>query len=117
LPSAGIDSVPFLSKQEITPNGGGPSIIFVDADLSGTLSEGDRFEFSDNSTIFDDANMLRLFSISADEYSDENINPSSEMSSMHQGAMNAIRNIRAVVPDDPAPPVRAVDHNTTRSNR
>ena len=22
----------------------------------------------------------------------------------------------AVVPDDPAPPVRAVDHNTTRSN-
>lgn len=117
LPSAGTDSVPFLSKQEITPNGGGPSIIFVDADLSGTLSEGDRFEFSDNNTIFDDANMVRLFSISADEYSDENINPSSEMSSMHQGAMNAIRNIRAVVPDDPAPPVRAVDHNSTRSNR
>ena len=117
LPSAGIDSVPYLSKQEITPNGGGPSIIFVDADLSGTLSEGDRFEFSDNNTIFDDANMVRLFSISADEYSDGNINPSSEMSSMHQGAMNAIRNIRAVVPDDPAPPVRAVDHNTTRSNR
>ena len=116
LPSAGIDSVPYLSKQEITPNGGGPSIIFVDADLSGTLSEGDRFEFSDNNTIFDDANMVRLFSISADEYSDGNIDPSSEMSSMHQGAMNAIRNIRAVVPDDPAPPVRAVDHNSTRSN-
>ena len=75
-------------------------IVFVDADSSGTLSEGDRFEFSDNQTIFDDANMLRLFSISADEYSDGNINPSSKMSVVHEGAMNAIRNIRSVTPDD-----------------
>jgi hypothetical protein len=80
--------------------GGGPSIIFVDADSSGTLSEGDRFEFSDNNTIYDLANMIRLFSISADGYSDENINPSSKMSVVHEGAMNAIRNIRAVAPDD-----------------
>jgi hypothetical protein len=85
--------------------GGGPSIIFDDADSSGTLSEGDRFEFSDNNTIFDGANMIRLFSISADEYSDGNINPSSEMSAVHEGAMNAIRNIRSVAPDDPPPAV------------
>jgi len=88
--------------------GGGPSIIFVDADSSGTLSEGDRFEFSDNNTILDDANMVRLYSISADGYSDENINPSSELSSMHQGAMNSIRNIRSVAPDDPPPPATSV---------
>jgi hypothetical protein len=80
-------------------------IVFVDADSSGTLSEGDRFEFSDNFTCDDcvEANMLRLFSISADEFSDGNINPSSEISSMHQGAMNAIRNIRSVTPDDTQP--------------
>jgi hypothetical protein len=72
------------------------------------LSEGDRFEFSDNNIIFDDANMLRLFSISADEYSDGNINPSSEMSAVHEGAMNSIRNIRAVAPDDPPAPVTSV---------
>ena len=94
-------------------------IVFVDADSSGTLSEGDRFEFSDNFTCDDcaEANMLRLFSISADEFSDGNINPSSKMSVVHEGAMNAIRNIRAVTPDVPAPPVQAQDHNTTRSNR
>lgn len=88
--------------------GGGPSIIFVDADSSGTLSEGDRFEFSDNNTIFDGANMVRLYSISADGYSDENINPSSELSSVHQGAMSCIRNIRSVAPDDPPPPATSV---------
>ena len=73
-------------------------IVFVDADSSGTLSEGDRFEFSENFTCDDcaEANMLRLFSISADEFSDGNINPSSKMSVVHEGAMNAIRNIRAV---------------------
>jgi len=73
-------------------------IVFVDADSSGTLSEGDRFEFSDNYTCddCDEANMLRLFSISADKFSDGNINPSSKMSLVHEGAMNAIRNIRAV---------------------
>jgi len=94
-------------------------IVFVDADSSGTLSEGDRFEFSENFTCDDcaEANMLRLFSISADEFSDGNIDPSSKMSVVHEGAMNAIRNIRAVTPDDPAPPVQAQDHNTTRSNR
>ena len=94
-------------------------IVFVDADSSGTLSEGDRFEFSDNFTCDDcaEANMLRLFSISADEFSDGNINPSSKMSVVHEGAMNAIRNIRAVTPDVPAPPVQAQDHNSTRSNR
>ena len=94
-------------------------ITFVDADSSGTLSEGDRFEFSENYTCVDcdEANMLRLYSINADEFSDGNINPSSEMSSIHEGAMNSIRNIRAVVPDDPPPLVRAVDHNTTRSNK
>ena len=94
-------------------------IVFVDADSSGTLSEGDRFEFSDNFTCDDcaEANMLRLFSISADEFSDGNINPSSKMSVVHEGAMNAIRNIRAVTPADPAPPVQAQDHNSTRSNR
>ena len=89
--------------KEKSSQGDVPSIIFVDADSSGTLSEGDRFEFSDNNTILDDANMVRLYSISADGYSDENINPSSELSSMHQGAMNSIRNIRAVAPDDPPP--------------
>lgn len=94
-------------------------IVFVDADSSGTLSEGDRFEFSDNYTCddCDEANMLRLFSISADKFSDGNIDPSSKMSVVHEGAMNAIRNIRAVTPDVPAPPVQAQDHNTTRSNR
>ena len=73
-------------------------IVFVDADSSGTLSEGDRFEFSDNFTCDDcvEANMLRLYSISADGFSDGNINPSSKMSLVHEGAMNAIRNIRAV---------------------
>jgi hypothetical protein len=73
---------------------------FIDADSSGTLSEGDRFEFSENYTCdgCDEANMVRLFSISADEFSDGNINPSSEMSAVHDGAMDAIRNIRAVVP-------------------
>ena len=89
---------------------------YVDADSSGTLSEGDRFEFSDNNTMYDDVNMLRLFSISADGYSDENINPSSEMSAVHEGAMNSIRNIRAVAPGDP-PPSCCPNHNTTRSNR
>ena len=94
-------------------------IVFVDADSSGTLSEGDRFEFSENYTCVDcdEANMLRLFSISADEFSDGNINPSSEMSSLHQGAMNAIRNIRSIDSDDPPPPIRAQDHNSRRSNR
>jgi hypothetical protein len=95
-------------------------IVFVDADSSGTLSEGDRFEFSDNFTCDDcaEANMLRLFSISADEFSDGNINPSSKMSVVHEGAMNAIRNIRAVTPDDPAPPVNDCGcHNSRRSNR
>jgi len=94
-------------------------ITFIDADSSGTLSEGDRFEFSDNYTCddCDEANMLRLYSVSADEFSDGNINPSSEMSLMHHGAMNAIRNIRSIDSDDPSPPVRAQDHNTTRSNR
>ena len=95
----------------------GDGVQYVDADSSGTLSEGDRFEFSDNNTIFDAANMLRLFSISADGYSDENINPSSEMSAVHEGAMNSIRNVRSVAPDDPPPPVRAVDHNSARSNK
>ena len=94
-------------------------IVFVDADSSGTLSEGDRFEFSDNFTCDDcvEANMLRLFSISADEFSDGNINPSSKMSLVHEGAMNAIRNIRSIDSDDPSPPVRAQDHNSRRSNR
>ena len=118
LSSTGTDSVPFLANQQIRPNGGGPSIIFVDADLSGTLSEGDRFEFSDNNTIFDDANMVRLYSISADKYSDENINPSSELSKKHDTAMACIRNIRSVGPDEPPAPVRALyDHNSVRSNR
>lgn len=94
-------------------------ITFIDADSSGTLSEGDRFEFSDNYTCgdCDEANMLRLYSVSADEFSDGNINPSSEMSLIHHGAMNAIRNIRSIDSDDPPPPIRAQDHNTTRSNR
>ena len=94
-------------------------ITFVDADSSGTLTEGDSFEFSDNYTCdgCDEANMLRLYSTSADEFSDANINPSSEMSLVHQGAMNAIRNVRSIDLDEPAPPVRAQDHNTTRSNR
>ena len=94
-------------------------ITFVDADSSGTLTEGDSFEFSDNYTCdgCDEANMLRLYSTSADEFSDANINPSSEMSLVHQGAMNAIRNVRSIDLDEPAPPVRAQDHNSTRSNR
>ena len=95
-------------------------ITFVDADSSGTLTEGDRFEFSDNYTCdgCDEANMLRLYSTSADKFSDANINPSSKMSMVHQGAMNAIRNVRSIdLDDDPDPPVRAQDHNTTRSNR
>lgn len=117
LSSTGTDSVPFLANQQIRPNGGGPTIIFVDADLSGTLSEGDRFEFSDNNTIFDDANMVRFYSISADKYSDENIDPSSEWSKKHDTAMNSIRNVRSVGPDEPPVPVRAIDHNSTRSNR
>ena len=110
-----IDLYDLSDSDELLEHG----ITFVDADSSGTLSEGDRFEFSETYTCdgCDEANMLRLYSISADEFSDGNINPSNEMSSMHQGAMNVIRNIRAVVPDDPPPPVRAVDHNTTRSNR
>jgi len=39
------------------------------------------------------------------------------MSLIHHGAMNAIRNIRSIDSDDPPPPIRAQDHNTTRSNR
>ena len=94
-------------------------ITFVDADSSGTLTEGDRFEFDENYTCdnCDEANMLRLYSTSADEFSDANIKSSSETSLIHQGAMNAIRNVRSVDYDVPAPPVRAQDHNTTRSNR
>lgn len=110
-----IDGFLLSDYQGMLDNG----ITFVDADSSGTLSEGDRFEFSDDYTCdnCDEANMLRLECIFTNQYSDENINPSSEMSSIHQGAMNSIRNIRAVASDDLPPPVRAVDHNTTRSNR
>jgi hypothetical protein len=75
-------------------------ITFVDSDSSGTLSEGDRFEFSDNYTgdneTFDNADMLRLYSISAEEYCDNNIKPTSSSSKMHEGAMNSIRNIRSI---------------------
>ena len=95
-----IDAYDLADIDGLLENG----IIFVDADSSGTLSEGDRFEFSEDYTCddCDEANMLRLYSISADEFSDGNINPSSEMSAVHEGAMNAIRNIRAVAPDDPS---------------
>lgn len=94
-------------------------ITFVDADSSGTLTEGDRFEFDENYTCddCDEANMLRLYSTSADEFSDGNIKSSSETSLIHQGAMNAVRNVRSVDFDVPAPPVMAQDHNSTRSNR
>jgi len=105
-------------------------IEFIDSDSSGTLSEGDRFEFGDNFTALCDGldddcdgfNMLRLYSKSAERYSDENIDlTDTSRASVHDTAMNSIRTVRAVAADDSVPfldSVRtAVDHNTTRSNR
>ena len=105
-------------------------VSFIDSDSSGTLSEGDRFEFGDNFTALCDGldddcdgfNMLRLYSKSAEKYSDENIDlTDTSRAAVHDTAMNSIRTVRAVAADDSMPfldSVRtAVDHNTTRSNR
>ena len=105
-------------------------VAFIDSDSSGTLSEGDRFEFGDNFTALCDGldddcdgfNMLRLYSKSAQKYSDENIDlTDTNRAAVHDTAMNSIRTVRAVAADDSMPfldSVRtAVDHNSTRSNR
>ena len=105
-------------------------VAFIDSDSSGTLSEGDRFEFGDNFTALCDGldddcdgfNMLRLYSKSAEKYSDENIDlTDTNRAAVHDTAMNSIRTVRAVAADDSMPfldSVRtAVDHNSTRSNR
>jgi hypothetical protein len=105
-------------------------VAFIDSDSSGTLSEGDRFEFGENFTALCDGldddcdgfNMLRLYSKSAEKYSDENIDVTdTSRAAVHDTAMNSIRTVRAVAADDSMPfldSVRtAVDHNTTRSNR
>jgi hypothetical protein len=105
-------------------------VAFIDSDSSGTLSEGDRFEFGENFTALCDGldddcdgfNMLRLYSKSAEKYSDENIDVTdTSRAAVHDTAMNSIRTVRAVAVDDSMPfldSVRtAVDHNTTRSNR
>ena len=105
-------------------------ITFIDSDSSGTLSEGDRFEFGENFTALCDGldddcdgfNVLRLYSKSAEKYSDESIDVTdTTRAAVHDTAMSSIRGIRAVAADDSMPfldSVRtAVDHNTTRSNR
>lgn len=105
-------------------------VVFIDSDSSGTLSEGDRFEFGDNFTALCDGldddcdgfNMLRLYSKSAEKYSDENIDlTDTTRAAVHDTAMNSIRTVRAVAADDSMPfldSVRtAVDHNSSRSNR
>ena len=105
-------------------------VAFIDSDSSGTLSEGDRFEFGDNFTALCDGldddcdgfNMLRLYSKSAEKYSDENIDlTDTSRAAVHDTAMNSIRTVRAVAADDSMPfldSVRtAVDHNSSRSNR
>ena len=105
-------------------------ITFIDSDSSGTLSEGDGFEFGDNFTALCDGldddcdgfNVLRLYSKSAEKYSDESIDVTdTSRAAVHDTAMNSIRTVRAVAADDSMPfldSVRtAVDHNTTRSNR
>ena len=105
-------------------------VTFIDSDSSGTLSEGDGFEFGDNFTsscdgLDDDCdgfNVLRLYSKSAEKYSDENIDlTDTTRAAVHDTAMNSIRTVRAVAADDSMPfldSVRtAVDHNSTRSNR
>lgn len=105
-------------------------VAFIDSDSSGTLSEGDRFEFGDNFTALCDGldddcdgfNMLRLYSKSAEKYSDENIDlTDTTRAAVHDTAMNSIRTVRAVAADDSMPfldSVRtAVDHNSSRSNR
>ena len=105
-------------------------ITFIDSDSSGTLSEGDRFEFGENFTALCDGldddcdgfNVLRLYSKSAEKYSDESIDVTdTSRAAVHDTAMNSIRTVRAVAADDSMPfldSVRtAVDHNTTRSNR
>ena len=105
-------------------------VTFIDSDSSGTLSEGDRFEFGENFTelcdgLDDDCdgfNVLRLYSKSAERYSDENIDVTdTTRAAVHDTAMSSIRGIRAVAADDSIPfldSVRtAMDHNTTRSNR
>lgn len=105
-------------------------VAFIDSDSSGTLSEGDRFEFGDNFTALCDGldddcdgfNMLRLYSKSAEKYSDENIDlTDTSRAAVHDTAMNSIRTVRAVAADDSMPfldSVRtAVDHNSTRSNK
>ena len=107
-------------------------IAFIDSDSSGTLSEGDGFEFGDNFTALCDGldddcdgfNVLRLYSKSAEKYSDESIDVTdTSRAAVHDTAMNSIRTVRAVAADDSMPFLDSVrtaccgDHNTTRSNR
>lgn len=107
-------------------------VAFIDSDSSGTLSEGDRFEFGENFTALCDGldddcdgfNVLRLYSKSAEKYSDESIDVTdTSRAAVHDTAMNSIRTVRAVAADDSMPFLDSVrtaccgDHNTTRSNR
>jgi hypothetical protein len=50
----------------------GQYIFFVDADDSGTLSEGDMIYITNNGGVEESWNTVRLYSSSADAYSDEN---------------------------------------------
>lgn len=50
----------------------GQYIFFVDADDSGTLSDGDMIYISNNGGVEESWNTVRLYSSSADAYSDEN---------------------------------------------
>ena len=47
-------------------------VMFHDADMSGTISGGDMVHISPDIDVDGDWNMVRLYSTSADSYSDEN---------------------------------------------
>jgi hypothetical protein len=50
----------------------GAVVMFHDADMSGTISSGDMVHISPDIDLDSDWNMVRLYSTSADSYSDEN---------------------------------------------
>lgn len=50
----------------------GQYAFFIDADDSGTLSDGDMVYINNNDIVVEEWNTLRLYSASAEAYSDEN---------------------------------------------